>query len=65
MGYRFGMPEPGVYEEILNSDAEKYGGGNVVNPTVLRTDDIPWMGRQQSIPVSVPPLGAVWLKLQK
>ena len=65
VGYRFGMPEPGVYEEILNSDAEKYGGGSVVNPTVLRTDDIPWMGRQHSIPVSVPPLGAVWLKLQK
>jgi 1,4-alpha-glucan branching enzyme len=64
-GYRFGMPEPGVYEEILNSDAEKYGGSNVVNPTVLRTDDIPWMGRQCSIPVTVPPLGAVWLKLQK
>ncbi len=65
IGYRFGMPEPGVYEEILNSDAEKYGGSNIVNPAVLRTDDIPWMGRQQSIPVSVPPLGAVWLKLQK
>ena len=64
-GYRFGMPEPGVYEEILNSDAEKYGGSNVVNPTLLRTDDIPWMGRQCSIPVTVPPLGVVWLKLRK
>jgi 1,4-alpha-glucan branching enzyme len=63
--YRLGMPEPGVYEEILNSDAEKYGGGNVVNTTPLQTEDIPWMGRLCSIPVTVPPLGVVWLKLRK
>ena len=63
--YRFGMPEPGVYEEILNSDAEKYGGSNVVNTMPLRTEDMPWMSRPWSIPVTVPPLGVVWLKLRK
>jgi 1,4-alpha-glucan branching enzyme len=64
-GYRFGMPEPGVYEEILNSDAEKFGGSNVVNATPLQTENVPWMGRPSSISVTLPPLGVVWLRRQK
>ena len=61
-GYRFGLPKPGVWEEILNTDADKYGGGNVVNPPQMTAEEIPWMGRGWSLPLTIPPLGAVYLK---
>ena len=64
-GYRFGVPLPGVYEEILNSDAAKYGGSNVVNPPRIQADEIPWMGRTWSIPLTVPPLGVVYMRRMK
>lgn len=63
LGYRIGVPLPGVYEEVLNSDAERYGGSNVVNLRHIHSDEIPWMGRGYSMPLTLPPLGAVWLRL--
>ena len=62
-GYRVGVPQPGVYEEVLNTDADCFGGSNVVNVHTLNTDEIPWMGRPWSVPLVLPPLGAVWLRL--
>ncbi|MBP7829694.1 MAG: 1,4-alpha-glucan branching protein GlgB [Kiritimatiellae bacterium] len=62
-GYRVGVPLPGVYEEVLNTDADCFGGSHVVNVHTLNTDEIPWMGRPWSVPLTLPPLGAVWLRL--
>ncbi len=44
--YHIGVPHPGKYHEILNSDSEHYGGGNVGNGIVpLETTEEPWMDR--------------------
>ena len=61
-GYRIGVPLPGVYEEVLNTDADKFGGSNVGNSPTTNADNIPWMGRQYSVPLNVPPLGGVYLR---
>ncbi len=39
-------PESGFYREIINTDAETYGGSNVGNFGGVQTQDVPWMGRQ-------------------
>lgn len=62
-GYRLGVPEPGTYVELFNSDAEALGGSNIVN-TPRPSMDIPWHGQPHSIEMMVPPLGAVYLKKQ-
>ena len=60
--FRMGVPEWGVYEELFNSDDERYGGSGVINTGKLKCQDEPWNGREQSIVVRVPPLGGMILK---
>ena len=61
-GYRIGVPEPGWYHEILNSDAEMYGGGNVGNGGGVGTEPVAAHGFDQSLRLIVPPLGTLVLK---
>ncbi len=63
--YRLGVPESGFYRELINSDAETYGGSNVGNFGGMQTQDVPWMGRQHSILIHLPPLATLAFKLQK
>jgi 1,4-alpha-glucan branching enzyme len=58
-GYRLGVPRAGFYREILNTDAEAYGGGNVGNTGALSSEPIPWQGREHSIQIELPPLAIV------
>jgi 1,4-alpha-glucan branching enzyme len=58
-GYRIGVPEAGFYQEILNTDAESYGGSNVSNRGGVPADPIPWQGRDHSILIELPPLAVV------
>lgn len=58
-GYRLGVPHEGFYEEILNTDAEVYGGGNVGNMGGVPSERLPWQGRDHSIQVELPPLAIV------
>ena len=60
--YRIGVPRPGTYRERLNSDAAVYGGGNVGNQGAVQTEPIPAHGFEQSLSLSVPPLGFLLLK---
>ncbi|MDY5129454.1 1,4-alpha-glucan branching protein GlgB [Actinotignum urinale] len=60
--YRIGLPEGGVWEEILNSDAVEYGGSGVGNLGKVVADEQEWNGRPYSAPVQLPPLGVVYLK---
>lgn len=62
-GYRLGVPEPGVYEEILNTDAAEYGGSNVVNEP-RECSPTPWQDLPYSIILTVPPLSVVFWKLK-
>jgi 1,4-alpha-glucan branching enzyme len=61
-GYRLGVPEEGFYEELLNSDASAYGGGNVGNGGMISTDPIPSHGRPHSLSLTLPPLAVVVLR---
>ncbi|MGQ0736194.1 MAG: 1,4-alpha-glucan branching protein GlgB [Acidobacteriota bacterium] len=61
-GYRLGVPLAGDYVEVLNSDAEIYGGSNVGNYGRVTADPHPSHGFEQSVRVSVPPLGFLLLK---
>ena len=58
-GYRIGVPGHGFYREILNTDAEVYGGSNVGNYGGVSSDDIAWQGQPHSIQMELPPLSVV------
>ena len=64
-GYRLGVPEAGIYHEILNSDAALYGGSNVINEGDYQSEATPWHDQPYSILVTIPPLGIVWFKKQE
>jgi 1,4-alpha-glucan branching enzyme len=62
-GYRIGVPEgPDGWREVLNTDAARYGGGDVRNPEPLKTEPVGWHGRGQSIQLTLPPLATLWLR---
>ncbi len=65
MGLDVGVPQSGYYQELLNSDAEVYGGSNIGNLGGIHTSDTHAHGFQQSIKLSLPPLGLVIMKYQK
>jgi len=61
-GYRVGVPRPGFYREILNSDAAAYWGSNVGNAGGVLADPVGWHGRPWSLSLTLPPLGALAFK---
>jgi 1,4-alpha-glucan branching enzyme len=60
--YVVGVPTPGRYAEILNSDAAAYGGGNMGNGGHVATTPEPAHGHAQSLSVTLPPLSCLVLK---
>jgi 1,4-alpha-glucan branching enzyme len=62
-GYRVGVDVPGRYLELLNTDAAEYGGGGVGNLGAVDTNPVAWHGRAQSLALTLPPLGAVFLRV--
>jgi 1,4-alpha-glucan branching enzyme len=62
VGYRIGVRELGVYKELLNSDASVYGGSNMGNAGGVTAEAVPQHGRDYSLSVTLPPLGAVFFK---
>jgi 1,4-alpha-glucan branching enzyme len=63
--YRVGVPEPGFYHEILNSDSEWYGGGNIHNHGGVEAEDQRWHGHRWSLPLTLPPLSTVVFKRER
>ena len=59
--YRVPMPEGGAWLEVLNSDAPVYGGSGVGNLGKVHVEQVPMHGREHSVRLTVPPLGAVVL----
>ena len=64
-GYRLGVPAAGFYREIINTDAETYGGSNVGNMGGFEAEDFSWQGRTHSLMISLPPLATVAFKLEE
>jgi 1,4-alpha-glucan branching enzyme len=60
--YRVGVPKGGLWLEIFNSDSELYGGANIGNMGRVMAEDVPFHGRPYSLSLTLPPLGAVFLK---
>jgi 1,4-alpha-glucan branching enzyme len=58
-GYRVGVPAPGNYRVVLNSDSNFYWGSNVDAGLVLHAEPTPWMGRPFSIVLTLPPLAGI------
>src|SRR5579871_837420 len=59
MSYRVGVPLPGLYREILNSDAEMFGGGNLGNAGAVMSEAISQNAHYHSISITLPPLAVV------
>ena len=62
--YCVGAPLEGVWREILNTDAEIYGGGNVGAGGRVQSEPVPLHGQPCSIRLVLPPLGGVLLKFE-
>ena len=60
--YRIGVPAPGYYAELLNSDSTMFGGSNVGNGGGVWSEAVPSHGYDQSIRLMLPPLGCLLLK---
>jgi 1,4-alpha-glucan branching enzyme len=63
--YRIGVPEEGYYQEVLNSDASRYGGGNVGNFGQIETAPVRYHGRPFSLVLTLPPLGVLILEKEQ
>jgi len=61
-GYRIGLPFPGVWDEVLNTDAEVYTGSGVGNLGAVHATAEPWHARPASATMRLPPLATVWLR---
>jgi 1,4-alpha-glucan branching enzyme len=60
--YRIGVPQPGFYREVFNSDAAVYGGSNVGNAGGVTASETSTNGQPYTVQLHVPPLGVVLLK---
>jgi 1,4-alpha-glucan branching enzyme len=59
--WRLPLPRAGTWREVLNTDAEAYGGTNVGNLGAIVAEPEPLHGRPFSAAVTLPPLATVWL----
>jgi 1,4-alpha-glucan branching enzyme len=63
--YRVGVPEPGWYRELLNTDSEWYGGSNIHNHGGVRAEEVPWHGHPWSLALRLPPLATCVFKRER
>jgi len=59
--YRLPLPFTGAWREVLNTDAEAYGGSGVGNLGVVHAEEQPYGGQPASARLRLPPLGVLWL----
>lgn len=60
--YRLGVPGPGSYGEVINSDSLYYQGSNVSNGVDVNAEPVEAMGQAWSILLNLPPLGGLILR---
>ena len=60
-GYRLGLPQGGAWREVLNTDAERFGGSSTGNGGRVWATDQPWHWLDHSAEITLPPLGVLWL----
>jgi 1,4-alpha-glucan branching enzyme len=60
--YKVGVPQPGKYYEIINSDSEVYGGSNLFNGEEIFTSEVPMHNMDQSVQMVLSPLSITIIK---
>jgi 1,4-alpha-glucan branching enzyme len=60
-GYRVGLPQPGRWTEVLNTDATQYGGSGMGNLGGVEAEAVRWHDQPWSAELTLPPLAVVWL----
>ncbi len=61
LGYRVGLPRPGRWVELVNTDAAEWGGSGLGNMGEVRATEESWHGQPWSAEMLLPPLGVLWL----
>ncbi|GAA2101043.1 1,4-alpha-glucan branching enzyme [Kitasatospora saccharophila] len=65
-GFRVGLPRlegaEQLWEEALNTDAERYGGSGVANSSPVKSEAEEWNAQPRSAELVLPPLATVWLR---
>jgi len=61
LGYRVGLPVPGRWVELLNTDASEWGGSGLGNMGQVQATGEPWHGLPYSAEMLLPPLAVLWL----
>jgi 1,4-alpha-glucan branching enzyme len=59
-GYRIGLPRPGRWLDVLNTDEQRWGGSGVTQWDI-RCDGTPWQGQPDSAVLTLPPLAVRYL----
>jgi 1,4-alpha-glucan branching enzyme len=62
-GYGVGVPRPGVWKELLNTDSAYYGGSDMGNGGAVETVPVQRHGEAQSLELTLPPLATLYLRL--
>jgi 1,4-alpha-glucan branching enzyme len=60
--YRIGVPRRGVWQEIVNTNSQFYGGSGVGNDGGRITEEVPADGFEQSLLLTLPPLSTTFFK---
>jgi 1,4-alpha-glucan branching enzyme len=63
--YRVGVPRPGFYREIFNTDSKYYEGTDIGNSGGVSAEPIPWNNRPYSLKLRLPPLAAMYFKPER
>ena len=61
VGYRVGLPRAGRWRELVNTDADVYGGDGAGNYGAVLAASEPWHGRPASAAMTLPAAGVLWL----
>ncbi len=60
-GYRVGLPAPGRWRELVNTDATEWGGSGMGNAGEVYAEPEAWHGQAFSASLTLPPLAVLWL----
>ncbi|OLA51689.1 MAG: 1,4-alpha-glucan branching enzyme [Ruminococcus sp. CAG:108-related_41_35] len=63
--YCIGVPKYGLYDEVFNSDEERFGGSGVVNGNKIKTEVMKIHGFDQGLSLTLPPLSVIYLRCAK